>query len=851
MNCLNKIMAVMLSLLLFVLSCSVVSAEDIYVAADPYVYDHGVAGDGYDGPKYQYFSPYLTDYVYDNVASYIQCNVFSLYNTVSGEVVPAYCTDIKIGAYNGNKYRRLNLEDSTYASTVAGHLRAIVRNGFYLVPSPNESMEEHEIRVNAKLKSIGDAAGVTDLTIGEAISATQIAIWRTAHGSRLEFTDFFRTIYTTKMPSLTKYYDLCHEERINGHVNYTTSTYGQVILDSENEAWINSRIQAVYEYLMSLDPIPASQLVVSPYSFTALNKPVVTQNTNGTFDVTVTASVNVHMEMGDNLTLSAVLDDTHFNSTELIDGEQTVSLTISGVSEELAYNDVTLAIDGNQTITDVVLYEALGGRDTSQSMIGADYSRTPVHAQVIASDSRILNFYKTSLVSSADGSQKRVPLEGIVFDIYFVADMQDYISGNVVLPEPEQYTTSGRADFTIATDSSGRGSINFTQHGYPDGVYLVIEREHPAIISPIEPFYVVLPRTDSDGLYEYEVTVQPKNDVKGSVYIDKDIGSLGTNGASADAYSKNSWIITTNIPEDISNGKSFVITDIFDNRLDYVGNLIVNIENSDGSEVFYSLVENSDYILTVNDVDSLAEDKPSDSMKIELTHEGMSQIAQVIGSNNYSDYIFRIHVDTQINANAEMGNEIPNSAVIKYVNSVNFEFEVESDKTVVYTGGVNLLKVDSKNPNKHLSGAEFELYRVATAEEIASNVDGITNISGVVAPVIKVSFFDNPAMHGDKVTSVTSNENGEVAIYGIAYGNYYLVETKAPDGYNLMGNANEITINELSHTYENVIVIENVGGAVMPHTGGIGTTVFTVSGIILMLVAGILLVLNNCKEKQF
>ena len=119
-----------------------------------YVLHHNVEGDGYDGPKLQYFSPYVTDYVFEGSPSYIQNNIFSLYNTVTKEVVPTYCTDIQVGALPDHRYRRQNLEDSTYAASAAGQLRAIVLEGFYLVPDSSETMDDHAVRVAEKLEKL-------------------------------------------------------------------------------------------------------------------------------------------------------------------------------------------------------------------------------------------------------------------------------------------------------------------------------------------------------------------------------------------------------------------------------------------------------------------------------------------------------------------------------------------------------------------------------------------------------------------------------------------------------------------------------------------------------------------------
>ncbi len=818
-----------------------VAAADEYEPLNDYVLNYGVNDDEYTGPNIQYFSAYLPYSYYDGMPSFDPINIYSMYNTVTGEVIPVYCTDIKVGARTDNHYHRLNLENSTYASDTAELLRAIMLNGFYLVPIVGETTEGHNSRVAAKLQEIGTAVGIPDLTIGEAIAGTQTAIWKAAHGSRLEFTDFAFSISNTKSNGSIKYYDICTIERENGHVQYSSSTKPT----PECDEYLNARIKTVYDYLLSLDPVPPANRVVSPLSFVDFENTVITRNDDGTCNITVTTTVDVDMTGDDYLTLSAVLNNTYYKSVALVDGVQEVELTIENVPANIAANEVTLAIDGMQTVDDVLLYEAKGGRETSQSMIGMDNSQLPVHVEVDATNERIINFYKTTIVEN-DGETERYPLEGISFDIYLAAELDDYLSGEVKLPEAADYAYPSIPDYTAITDENGRATVNFTRHGMPDGVYLIVEREHPAIERPIDPFYVFIPTTNANGTgYDYEITIQPKNDVKGSIRVEKDVTSLGNNKTSTNVYDNHTWIIGTNVPEDIANGKSYVISDTLDNRLDYVGNVKVNVETAEGDSVIATLVADTDYKLTVNDVDSLSDGKPSDSFSISLTRTGMGKIANSIGDNNFDNYMIRIYVDSQVNSNAEMGTEIANQAKFEYINSVNFAFNAESDKPVVYTGAVNLLKVDSGDNTKVLPGAVFEVYRAATVEEVAADGDELTTIPGYAAYMIKESFFDNAAMEGEKVQSVTSDENGKVAIYGLAHGEYYLVETKAPTGYNLLGSVVKLIVDGESHTEERVVMIENVNGVVLPSTGGIGTTAITVIGVLLMLSSCILLYIRK------
>ena len=61
------------------------------------------------------------------------------------------------------------------------------------------------------------------------------------------------------------------------------------------------------------------------------------------------------------------------------------------------------------------------------------------------------------------------------------------------------------------------------------------------------------------------------------------------------------------------------------------------------------------------------------------------------------------------------------------------------------------------------------------------------------------SFWPDRTMQGDRQHMVTTDENGEAAIYGLPFGTYYLVEQEAPAGYNRMTDPIRVTIHKYSH----------------------------------------------------
>ena len=795
-----------------------ISEGDIYV----------LSRDKYGSSQYFFQSPFTVNYDKAGYVTYTQLFVFSMYNTVTGEYFPTYCLDIGVPANEGSDYRRANLEDSPYSAAVAGKVRAIIEAGFYVVPPNDATLEEVTAMVAADTAALAEASGVPDLTTGEAIAATQTALWRTVHGPELVFTDFCRD-YIFR-PTLTKYSSLC--------------SYDQV--KAKGQALVGDTVEKVYNYLLSLDPVETRAEIVSSASFVELNDPVYTQNANGTYDVTVNTVVSVVMSDGDSLEIEATLG-SYTAGASLVNGKQNVSLTLKNVPASMIETDVKLSISGYQTAEDYFLFDAVGGREASQTMVGYNNSRLPVYAEVIARDDRVLNIVKATTDNN--------PLGGIYFDIYLVAEKEDYESGKVVLPEnPADYVfTKENAGakypkefaLTLITDKNGKASANFLHHGLPDGVYIIKEQTHPSIVAPIDPQYLYVPSIDpKTGEEIYNITIWPKNEVKGGVKVEKDVLSLGNDEASLNIYEPNTWIIGSTIPDDIASGKSYVVSDTLDYRLDYVGNVKVFLETKEGAMV-ETLIPDTDYTLTVTDVDSLSEGKPSDSFAMALTAQGMNKVATAIGTNRFDDYMLRTYFDAQINANAKMGVKIPNKADVTYRNAANFDYVAKSDEVLVYTGGFHLLKTDASDQTITLAGATFTLYRPATYEETMAEDPRLTNIPGVPVKVVRIPFYVGTAAQGEQVASMTTGADGKISVTGLAYGTYYLVEIAAPEGYTPLREAFEITVDGKSHLENNIIVIKNLSGVILPDTGGIGTTVFTLSGTLLLCAAAVLFSLKK------
>lgn len=157
----------------------------------------------------------------------------------------------------------------------------------------------------------------------------------------------------------------------------------------------------------------------------------------------------------------------------------------------------------------------------------------------------------------------------------------------------------------------------------------------------------------------------------------------------------------------------------------------------------------------------------------------------------------------------------------------------------------DLVKVDGAT-KKLLNGAEFKLYDAENG--------------GSVIKVVPVAGGYRVA-NGDETGAVdTIKVNGKVHISGLDKTTYWLEETKAPDGYNMLTERKPVSLTNGSNNTtltsstwseaDHGVAVENNAGTVLPSTGGMGTTLFYVIGGGLMVAAVVLLVTKKRMEHK-
>ncbi len=762
-----------------------VSNEEIFRVTDSYVLEFGAEG----VPLYAYFSPFVPILTYDNVTISGYSILFGLKNTDNDEIIEtAYCTDLPVDAAEIANYQPINLSDSTYAATHANKLRSILLNSY-----PHISLE-----------TLAKKSGIDGISMCEAITATQLAVWKTAHGDIVEIKDFLAHANA----GYNSGYSVENERNA-----YNKGT-------DEYKAAVKSRIKALYYYLMSLSEEAPSSTMISRSAFVSRDEePTVTANGDGTYNIIAHTTVNV--PGNSDVELTAFIDDGEWYATqELTAGKHAYEMVIRGVPEEYAYDTVTLSIDGEQTVEEeVFLLDSRGIRGTSQSMVAPLSGRFAVHAETKVEPDRVIEVYKT---------ESGKPLANISFDVYYVGSVEDYISGKLDIGEEpteediKEYAKFNKLVGTVTTDSKGYAMLNL---GTDDGVYLIKESYNKLIKDP-KSFFVVLPNysdCDEYGKPAYNYIITAENTIRvEKVIIEKDVEKADNKNSSFDVNEEHIWILRSNIPIGIGTAKKYEITDILDRSLTYKRTESVILSN--GSNVTVTLKSDDDYTVSVK-----ADSKIGDRIVFSLTESGMKKIDKTVGEN-CDDFELEISFAAEINANVVLGKNIENKANITYVNNLNREYDSESESSEVHTGGARILKIDEKGFSV-LKNAKFKLYREITDEEKENGAEYLTlTVKGTVKNVEETKFFDNSSMKGEKTSFLITDENGLGLIYGVAYGTYYLVEIEAPSGYIKLSEPIEITVDQNSHKLGNAVVVKNTADSGSSSSGSSDSSTSSSSG---------------------
>ena len=330
--------------------------------------------------------------------------------------------------------------------------------------------------------------------------------------------------------------------------------------------------------------------------------------------------------------------------------------------------------------------------------------------------------------------------------------------------------------------------------------------------------------------YEYAINIDSK--VAGVPTVDKKIVE-GTNRVEKNDVSINDTVtyeIISTIPKYPANTDlskvSYYLTDTLSKGLTF-GSVTSVVAKADGK---------SDLTLTPAQYDLTKTNNTNADNTIKFSFNNKDDAANKFNTIKDYDSIVITYTAT-LNENAVIaGAGNPNKVYLTYTNdpSTGSTADTTEITVVTYTYKVDVVKQDSVTDSKKLEGAKFELRKA----------DGTT-----------------------KISDATTDSNGELTFSGLDAGTYTLVEVEAPEGYVLpTGDAAVTTFTvgapatpngsyeikdvsgNNSSVLSNVITIKNVKGVNLPQTGGAGTWMFTIGGLVLM--AGAVVVFMATRKKK-
>lgn len=323
--------------------------------------------------------------------------------------------------------------------------------------------------------------------------------------------------------------------------------------------------------------------------------------------------------------------------------------------------------------------------------------------------------------------------------------------------------------------------------------------------------------------------------------------------------------ITIEVPKNIDKLSTFTVTDTPTGLTDNVSSIEVKDDTTD-------LTKNTHYTVADN----------GNGFTITFTPAEMAAYA---GEKLVITYTATVSNDAVVGGN---GNS--NNAKLTYTNKINSDntpgttTNTIEDSAVMYSFGIKVVKT-AEDGNTPLPGVVFDLYREAKTGE-TSIVDAETvKKAGLDSTKSWILVKSGLTTNASGIIDTSDSNNATNYTHGLANGDYYLVETKTVDGYNLLTKPVEVKLDvtatttwqktnvydasgnlvkhgtvtktTFTHTSNNgdttktelaVAKVINRKGFTLPVTGGFGTLLFSGIGVLLVL-AGVG-VLFSLKKKS-
>lgn len=470
-----------------------------------------------------------------------------------------------------------------------------------------------------------------------------------------------------------------------------------------------------------------------------------------------------------------------------------------------------------------------------------------------------------------------VPVEGVKFKLEMLtagADEKDETNWNLIPfnDTTDEFTTNENGEITAKNLIPGK--YRFTEVGYADDApnksYIINNGDK--YVFDVDPKGNVSIPTKAENTADYKAANKTITVYNYRPDVNKQVKNRSNGYGDAADYNKDDTItykVVVDVPTNIVKLKKFVLTDT-----------PTNLTDDSGTVKVYS-----DEAMNVV--------APENIYSVKGTGEGFTitftpdQMGTFAGKKLYVSYTATLKKDENGNFTGSTtvdGNS--NKIELTYSNKTKLDKdEAENpdnqtkikDEAVVYSFQLNVQKT---NGTQNLgAGVMFDLYK-----------EGAADADGALTPdEAKKLGFEKKDKTGYVLVqkNLVTDDKGQIVYKGLANGNYWLVETKTLEGYNLLAKPVEVTLNinykeslTENKTYVNGVLIKSdvsatvepfegtsiteteagkpIGGSAvtvinrkgftLPVTGGFGTLLFSGIGVLLVL-AGVG-VLFSLKKKS-
>ena len=446
-------------------------------------------------------------------------------------------------------------------------------------------------------------------------------------------------------------------------------------------------------------------------------------------------------------------------------------------------------------------------------------------------------FFADRLAGVTSADDPTIPAKAFEYVSAITTESEDMVA---FAKAAKAYYLDNTDDFTVATETADADTNTATFSNLEEGSYLIL----PASGSTAT-------NRGTDAVI-WNVTAAGSNDVAiKSVYptVDKKVSTDGTNFTDDTAASVGDTVtfeLISAVPDmtEYSSYK-FSFVDTMSSGLEYV-------DDSVSVKIGIQTLTATDYTVkgpTSNNV-----------LTIDLG-DLKTLVTNNVGINEGDSIV--VTYQATITADAVTTGSAPNQAQVVYSNNPSNPTQTEPSTPDISTVYVYDMVIDKFTTDggteKKLAGAVFEI----------SNTSGVTAIQLVettTADTYRVATADEIADTSvTKVTQVVTPSTGLITILGLSADTYYLKEVTPPAGYNGIENPIKVeitssvdgTTGQATVTYkvndseqaDHTVRVENNPGVTLPTTGSVGTVIFTVIGVG-VIIAGVMFTSRKKKEDK-